>query len=113
LESDTNQALRGIPMAAEPVRVRRTQRIVRERALRIRSGKSRLTLAMVGCAMVSLFLAVLAVPMWNELDSIAHSFDIPDLQVQMLFLAIWFLPATIFAVLLWRGQKRRPDETAR
>ncbi len=87
--------------------MRRTQRIVRERAQRIRSGKARLSVAIAGCAIVCLFFAVLAVPLWNALDSLAHSFGIPDLQVQMVFLAVWFLPATVIAILLWRGQTRR------
>ena len=112
LVAEAGQTLRSVPLAADPRRVRRTQRIVRERAQRMRSGRARLSLAIAGCAMVCLVFAILAVPLWNALDSFAHSFGIPDLQVQMVFLAVWFLPATVIAIMLWRGQTRRPGPGA-
>ncbi len=113
LEFAARQAMRSVPMAADAGRVRRTQRVVRESALRTRSFKGRLTVVMLGCAMVSLLLGVAAVPLWNELDSLAHSYGIPDLQIHMLFLGVWFLPGTIAALLLWRGQRRRIEQITR
>ena len=99
-------------MMADGGRVRRTQRVVRESAVRSRWFKGRLAVVMLGCAMVSLLLGVAAVPLWNSLDGLAHSYGIPDLQIHMLFLAVWFLPGTIAALLLWRGQRKRIDQVA-
>jgi hypothetical protein len=113
LEAAAGQALRAVPLAADPGRVRRTQRVVRERALRSRSFKGRLAVVMLGCAMVSLLLGVAAFPLWSVLDDMAHSWGIPDLQVHMLFLAVWFLPGTIAALLLWRGQRKRIEQITR
>jgi hypothetical protein len=112
-ELDVAQSLRTIPVMADGGRVRRTQRVVRERALRTRSFKSRLLMVMLGAAMVSALLWVATVPLWNLLDSYAHSYEIPDLQIHMLFLAVWFLPGTIAALLLWRGQRRRIEQISR
>lgn len=112
-ESACAQALRSVAATADSGRVRRTQRVVRERALHIRAGKKRLAVVMLGGVMVSLLLGVVTVPLWNELDALAHSYGIPDLQIHMLFLAVWFLPGTIAALWLWRGLRRRVDEVTR
>jgi hypothetical protein len=113
MEPAAAQSLRSIAATADSSRVCRTQRVVRERALHIRAGKKRLAVVMLGGAMVSLLLGVATVPLWNELDALAHSYGIPDLQIHMLFLAVWFLPGTIAALWLWRGQRKRVDEITR
>jgi hypothetical protein len=109
-EYETAGALRGVPVMANPLRVRRTQRVVRERAVQMRVGRARMRVIAAACILVSALLAVVAIPLWNTLDEFAHWSDIPDLQIHMLFLAVWFLPGTIAALLLWRGQRKRIDQ---
>jgi hypothetical protein len=109
-EFDAASVLRGVPVMANPLRVRRTQRIVHERAVQMRVSRSRMRVIAAACILVSALLAVIAVPLWNTLDEFAHWSGIPDLQIHMLFLALWFLPCTIVALLLWRGQRKRIDE---
>lgn len=113
IENAAGQALRGVAATADSGRVRRTQRVVRERALHIRAGKKRLMVVMLGGIMVSLLLGVATVPLWNTMDTFAHANGIPDLQIHMLFLAVWFLPGTVAALLLWRGQRKRVEEITR
>lgn len=103
-------ALRSVPVMANPLRVRRTQRVVHERAVQMRVGRARMRVVAAACILVSALLAVIAVPLWNTLDEFAHWSGIPDLQIHMLFLALWFFPCTIVALLLWRGQRKRIDE---
>ena len=105
--AEVEAAVRSIPVAANPTRVRRTQRIVRERAIRMKDGRARFRFTVAICAVCSLLLGILAVPLWNELDEFAHWSGVPDLQIHMLFLALWFLPATITALLLWRGWRKQ------
>lgn len=109
-EFETAGALRSVPVMANPLRVRRTQRVVRERAVQMRVGRARLRVMAAACILVSALLAVVAVPLWNTLDEFAHWSGIPDLQIHMLFLALWFLPCTIVALLLWRGQRKRIEQ---
>ena len=112
-EHEALQSLRAIAATADSGRVRRTQRVVRDRALNLRAGRKRLAVVMPGGAMVSLLLGLAAVPLWNEMDLMAHSYGIPDLQIHMLFLAVWFLPGTIAALWLWRGLRKRVDYVTR
>lgn len=112
-EFATAQALRSMPVMADASRVRRTQRVVRESAMRRQCFKSRLAVVMLGCALVSMLLWVAAIPVWNTMDGWAHAYGIPELQFHMLFLGLWFLPATIVALLLWRGQRKRIEQIAR
>jgi len=109
-EFETAGALRSMPVVANPLRVRRTQRVVRERAVQMRAGQARMRVMAAACILVSALLAVVAVPLWNALDEFAHWSGIPDLQIHMLFLGLWFLPCTIVALLLWRGQRKRIDQ---
>jgi hypothetical protein len=110
--AEVEAAVRSIPVAANPTRVRRTQRIVRERAMRMQDGRAKLRFTLAICALCSVLLAIAAVPLWNELDDFAHWSGVPDLQMHMLFLGLWFLPATITALLLWRGRRKQVGMTA-
>ena len=112
-EKDIKRSLCAIAATADSSRVRRTQRVVRNRALDMRAGKKRLFVVMFSGAMVSLLLGLATVPLWNELDAFAHSSGIPDLQIHMLFLAVWFLPGTIAALWLWRGMRKRVEHVTR
>jgi hypothetical protein len=112
LMAEVEAAVRSIPVAANPTRVRRTQRIVRERAMRMQDGRARLKFTVWVCALCSVLLGIAAVPVWNELDDFAHWSGVPDLQIHMLFLGMWFLPATITALLLWRGWRKQVGMTA-
>jgi len=112
-EREAIDSLRSIAATADAGRVRRTQRVVRHRALDLRAGGKRLAVVMLGGAMVSLLLGLATVPLWNEMDEMAHSYGIPDLQIHMLFLAVWFLPGTIAALWLWRGLRKRVEHVTR
>ena len=57
-------------------------------------------------------MAVLTVPLWNQLDEFAHWSGIPDLQIHMLFLGVWFLPGTVAGLMLWRSSRRNDDSAA-
>jgi hypothetical protein len=54
--AEVEAAVRSIPVAANPTRVRRTQRIVRERAMRMKDGRARFRFTVAICAVCSLLL---------------------------------------------------------
>ncbi len=110
--AEVEAAVRSIPVAANPTRVRRTQRIVRERAMRMQDGRARFKFTVAICALCSVLLAVAAVPLWNYLDEFSQWSELPELPIHMLFLAAWFLPATITALLLWRGWRKQVGMSA-
>ncbi len=86
--------------------VQRTRRVVRQQIVSEVRRRRRMRSILAAAFVCSALLAVLSVPLWNELDAFAHWSGVPDLQIHMLFLGVWFLPATAVSLLLWRGYRK-------
>lgn len=100
----------GIPVAARATVVNRTHRVVREQALVMREQKQKRRSLWVPVGIASVLLPVLCYAAWLILDGYDITpTGIPDATEQMFVLVLWFLPVSLFMlVLVWfkRGRDR-------
>ncbi len=111
-------AVRSLPLAADPARVGRTHRVVRERAQIMRESRRQrrslwLPLTIASAMMIMLFYAV-----WSGFVQ----YDVAEISdelagslrggSQMIILGLWFLPVTVtalFFVWIQRNRNRNDD----
>jgi hypothetical protein len=117
-EIQARAAVRSLPLAADPARVGRTHRVVRERAQVMRESRQQrrslwLPLTIASAMMIMLFYAV-----WSGFVQ----YDVAEISdevagslrggSQMLILGLWFLPVTVtalFFVWIQRNRNRNDD----
>lgn len=117
-EIQARAAVRSLPLAADPARVGRTHRVVRERAQIMRESRHQrrtlwLPLTIASAMMIMLFYAV-----WSGFVQ----YDVAEISdelagslrggSQMIILGLWFLPVTVtalFFVWIQRNRNRNDD----
>jgi hypothetical protein len=117
-ELQARAALRGIPLAADAMRVGRTHRVVRERALVMQEARYQRRTLWLPLTIASVMLAMLFYAIWIGLAQ----YDVAEISdefagslrggSQMMILGLWFLPVTataLFFVWLSRNRNRHED----
>ena len=110
--SSAGQCTEGEPASA----VRRTRRVVRERARILDRRRSRVRSLLAPLAVSSALLLILCCAVWTVLDQYEMTpAGIPDASNQLLVLALWFLPisAALLALVLLRRSAGHPEREQR
>jgi hypothetical protein len=111
----TRAALPDANMAARASIVNRTHRVVRERAKRLESHRSRVRSLWIPLTVCSAFLVMSCYAVWTFLDSYELiPTGVPDAGEQFLVLLLWFLPVSMaLLVTVWlRRMRKRPGGEA-
>ncbi len=118
-EMRARAALRSLPLAADGLRVGRTHRVVRERALAMQETRRQRRGLWLPLTIVSTMLAMICYAAWTgfaqyDLTGISDEFSaILRNGSQMMIYSLWFLPlsaaALVFAWRYWNrnGESRR------
>lgn len=108
-------AMQSVHVAADAALVGRTQRIVRERALAMRTQRNRWRHLWLACGVSSALLVMIASAIWSVLTQYNLTpTDVPDSSMQMMVLGMWFLPvsaAILMLVLFKRSRSRTENES--
>jgi hypothetical protein len=105
--------LRGIPLAADAVRVGRTHRVVRERAMAMRQSRRNGRSLLLPLGIASAMIALVCYALWTGLAQ----YDVAEISdelagtlrggSQMMIFGMWFLPVTATAlVFAWLRRSR-------
>ncbi len=112
----TRSALPDANMTARASLVNRTHRVVRERAKRMESRRSRVRSLWIPLTICSAFFLMICYAVWTVLDGYELIPNgVPDSSEQFLVLLLWFLPvsmALLVTVWLRRTRKRPGGEAA-
>jgi len=116
-ELQARAALRGIPLAADAVRVGRTHRVVRERALVMQEARYQRRTLWLPLTIASAMLVVICYAIWTSLAQ----YDLSEISddftsslhggSQMIVIGLWFLPVTATALFfVWLRRNRNHHE---
>lgn len=111
----TRSALPDANMAARASIVNRTHRVVRERAKKMESHRSRVRSLWIPLVLCSSFLLMICYAVWTVLDGYELIPNgVPDASEQFLVLLLWFLPVSMaLLVTVWfRRMRKRPGGEA-
>jgi ABC-type enterobactin transport system permease subunit len=106
-------ALRGLPLAADPARVGRTHRVVRERALVMQEARHLRRTLWLPLTIASVMMMMLGYAIWSGLAQ----YDVAEISgelagslhdsSQMMVIGLWFLPVTATALFfVWLRRSR-------
>jgi hypothetical protein len=116
-EIEARTAIRGIPLAADSVRVGRTHRVVRERALDMQEQRHQRRKLWLPLTIASVMLALISYAVWTSFaqDDVAEISDgfVGSLRDggQMMILSLWFLPVTATALFfVWTRRNRSQND---
>ncbi len=99
------------PTAARAVAVNRTHRVVREKAMDLRSRRSRLRSLYVPLGICAAFVLMLCSAIWSLLAQYETSASgIPDASSQIFVMLLWFLPACAAILALVLVRRNRADQ---
>ena len=104
-----------INVAARASMVNRTHRVVRERAKKMESHRSRVRSLWIPLVLCSSFLLMICYAVWTVLDGYELIPDgVPDASGQFLVLLLWFLPVSMaLLVTVWfRRMRKGPGSEA-
>jgi hypothetical protein len=116
-ELQARAALRGVPLAADAVRVGRTHRVVRERALVLRESRYQRRTLWLPLTIASAMLIMICYAIWATLAQYDLAEISDDLAgslhggSQMIIIGLWFLPVTATArFFVWLRRNRHHNE---
>lgn len=111
----TRSALPDANMAARASIVNRTHRVVRERAKKMESRRSRVRSLWIPLTICSAFFLMICYAVWTLLDGYELiPTGVPDASEQFLVLLLWFLPVSMaLLVTVWfRRMRKGPGSEA-
>lgn len=111
----TRSALPDANMAARASIVNRTHRVVRERAKKMESHRSRVRSLWIPLTVCSAFFLMICYAVWTLLDGYELIPNgVPDSSEQFLVLLLWFLPVSMaLLVTVWfRRMRKGPGSEA-
>lgn len=98
------RALRGVPLAADPMLVRNTQACVRARAVALRQRQQWLSLVALACPLVGLSAAITTPLVWRAFQWMGTYAGLSRTLWQVGFTFYWVAPSLLVSVLLlFRG----------
>ena len=104
-----NAALPTMNTSARASTVKRTHRVVRERAKMLQARRSRVRSLWIPLALCSALLLMICSAVWTVLDGYELTpMGIPDSSDQFLVLALWFFPVSMaLLVMAWFRRTRK------
>ena len=103
------EALRWMAVSADPGMVRATRLQVRMRARELDESRSR-SLLLWASGVLTTVVGMVTLPLlWSGLKWASAQLSLPEGVWQLVFLAAWFLPAVVVALMLRQQRRRAPQ----
>lgn len=100
------EALRWMAVNADPGMVRATRLQMRMRARELDEARSRSLLLWASGVFTTAFGMVTLPLLWRGFAWAGQQLHLPDAIWQLVFMAAWFLPAVVVALMLWKQPGR-------
>ncbi len=100
------QALKAVPVQFSPSLVRTTQLQVRRRAHELGERRANMAMLWIACGLSWAWMLLTTPYLWRAFAWAGQRTSVPDMVWQGTFFLVWFMPASVLAVVL---MVRRPN----